>query len=291
MNELFEGLYECLAAVLVRAWRVHLDTPGVRATVPMLRGVWGAALRRLDANLYAWLFEGSPTETPRYVIRPAPSEAIPAPALEFLLFGPHSPVAEEVVWAAWEEALRTGLGPERRPARLLEVRPLAWDGTPLSPSRRQPGFALADLTWPAGEVSCPCRLDFPAPLRMLRDHRLIEAPALPDLVIAALRRLQALAPEPARLWERRNEWLEVARSVPADAWEGRPLELVRYSGRQQRELTLEGVVGGLTLPAGPGPLADLLTAATWLHLGKGTVMGLGQLIIGPTASGNHEPCS
>lgn len=42
---------------------------------------------------------------------------------------------------------------------------------------------------------------------------------------------------------------------------------------------MPGVAGALDLPAGPGPLAPLLAAACWLHLGKGTIMGLGQLRI------------
>ncbi len=38
-------LDSALRAIRVKAWRLHLETPGVVATVPMLRGVWGAALR------------------------------------------------------------------------------------------------------------------------------------------------------------------------------------------------------------------------------------------------------
>lgn len=36
------------------------------------------------------------------------------------------------------------------------------------------------------------------------------------------------------------------------------------------------MAGELHLPAGPGPLWPLLAAALWLHLGKGTIVGLGQ---------------
>jgi hypothetical protein len=46
---------------------------------------------------------------------------------------------------------------------------------------------------------------------------------------------------------------------------------------------MQGVVGTLDLPDGPGPLSPLIAAAQWLHLGKGTVMGLGQLRIIPLA--------
>ena len=33
------------------------------------------------------------------------------------------------------------------------------------------------------------------------------------------------------------------------------------------------------LPDGPGPLWPLIAAATWIHLGKGTVFGMGQPIL------------
>jgi hypothetical protein len=75
--------------------------------------------------------------------------------------------------------------------------------------------------------------------------------------------------------------LELARHYPAESWIGRPLDLVRYSGRQKQELEVHGVTGEISLPAGAGPLADLLAAAQWLHLGKSTVMGLGQMIVLP----------
>jgi hypothetical protein len=46
---------------------------------------------------------------------------------------------------------------------------------------------------------------------------------------------------------------------------------------------MQGVVGTMDLPDGPGPQSPLIAAAQWLHLGKGTVMGLGQLRIIPLA--------
>jgi hypothetical protein len=76
----------------------------------------------------------------------------------------------------------------------------------------------------------------------------------------------------------------MAWGVPCGPWEGGQLDLVRYSSSQKGEIELRGVAGGLFLPEGPGALADLLSAAAWLHLGKGTVMGLGQLGIEPAPS-------
>lgn len=271
-----------LGEVRVRAWRLHLETPGVLATVPMLRGVWGAALRAESERDYREVFEGGETQGPRYLMRPAPREASPAPAVEFLLFGRVDESTIGAIWDAWERSCRQGLGPDRRPFRIVEVRPLAWDGTPLRAAKDQPGFSLAPLPWPVGDPSQACRLDFPAPLRLLRDGRLIREPAPPDLVIATLRRIQALAGSIADpLWTARRDWLEAARSIPHSPWQGHPLDLVRYSGSQRREIELQGITGFLDLPNGPGPLAPLLAASQWLHLGKGTVLGLGQLCITP----------
>jgi len=282
------ALHQGLAQLTVRAWRLHLETPGVQATVPLLRGVWGAALHDLAPDLYRSLFEGAPSGTPGYLVRPAPAESLPAPALEFLLFGPSSPEQEAPVWAAWELALERGLGPERRRARLLDVRPLAWDRTVLGAARRQPGFALAPLPWPTAEGQ-PWRLEFPAPLRLLRNGRLITAPTLADIVMASLRRVRAFATQAAEaVWERRHDWLNLARGVSVTPFQGQPFDLVRYSGRQRGEIDLHGVAGEMTLPAGPGPLADLLLAAGWLHIGKSTVMGLGQLLP-VAATGSARP--
>ena len=66
---------------------------------------------------------------------------------------------------------------------------------------------------------------------------------------------------------------------PSKPWQGRRLDLVRYSGSQKAEVELRGVAGSLALPVGPGPLSSLLAAAAWIHIGKGTVMGLGQIKI------------
>jgi hypothetical protein len=274
-----QTLQQALAQTTVRAWRLHLETPEVEATVPLLRGVWGAALHEQAPDLYRTIFESESGDIPRYVLRPAPAHVQPAPALEMILFGPAMPEVEDRLWAAWELALARGLGPQRRTARLVEVRPLAWDGTALAPARRQPGFALSGLPWP-GDPASPCWLRFQAPLRLLRHGRLLTQPTLADLTVAALRRLHGLSPGvPGAGRESSDEALRLAWAVPSGVWEGRPLDLVRYSARQRSEIELRGVAGELYLGSGPGPLASLLAAACWLHLGKGTVMGLGQLEI------------
>lgn len=273
-----EELRRLLDAIRVRAWRLHLDTLNERATVPLLRGAWGRTLREESLALYASIFEGDDDSPPRYLMRPAPASARPAPALDFLLFGRITSGELALVRAAWARAAGYGLGPGRQPFRIRRVTPLAWDGTPLQPGWPQPGFTLGGLAWPGGLSHDPCALSFPAPLRLLRRGRLIRQPVLADVVVAALRRFQALGKGGAELSnECREVWLQRARLVQCAPWVGQRLDLVRYSGSQRREIELQGVAGVLELPRGPGPLAELLAAARWTHLGKGAVMGLGAL--------------
>lgn len=271
-----------LGAIRVRAWRLHLQTPGVQASVPMLRGVYGAALREIAPAVYDRVFDGGESQSPRYLLRPASRDARPAPAVEFLLFGHPGPEDDAALWAAWDRASAMGLGPERRAFRIASAVPLAWDGTPLRPGRDQPGFTTDRLPWPLDGPDAACRLDFPAPLRLIHQRRLVTQPAPPDLAIAALRRIQALAaphPDAEALWNDRRDWIDLARSIPAGPWRGRRLDLARYSGSQRSEVVLRGVAGSLPFPSGLGPLTPLLLASEWLHLGKGTVMGLGQVRI------------
>jgi DNA-binding CsgD family transcriptional regulator len=105
------ALADALGGIPIRAWRLHLDTPGVQATVPMLRGVWGAALRELSPRLYDEVFDPGPHAVPRYLLRPALADAEPAPAAEFLLFMRPDPDADAIIRTAWQTALARGLGP------------------------------------------------------------------------------------------------------------------------------------------------------------------------------------
>jgi CRISPR-associated endoribonuclease Cas6 len=135
----------------------------------------------------------------------------------------------------------------------------------------------------------------------MRDHRLVQSPTPADLTLAAIRRIATLSGvgpdtgsrdgstgDAEALWAERKSWLAQARQVPFEPWQGQRLDLVRYSGSQHAEIEMHGVAGSLTLPVSPGPLTPLLAAALWLHLGKGTVMGMGQLQV-IAIDGKHLP--
>jgi hypothetical protein len=279
-DELSQTLSDALARLCVRAWRIALDPVRAEVTLPMLRGVWGAALHELHQPLYHVLFEGQPSGTPAFLLRPAPkAPEDPGVVFEFVLFGDLPPAVLEHAWLAWDRAARRGLGPQRQMTCLRTVQPLSVEGQPLPPGREHAGFPLGSGTWPFAPGQACC-VTFATPLRLLREKRLITQPTLPDLTVATLRRLSAQAPAVGtEAWQQRHRWLELAREVPAAPFRGGPADLVRYSARQQTEVELRGVSGELYLPTGPGPLADLLLAATWLSLGKSTVQGMGHVQI------------
>lgn len=271
-----------LDAIRILPRRLLLDTPGVAASVPLLRGVWGAALHDLAPNVYAAVFDPPvPNTPPLYLLRPAPPQDDAQTALDWFLFGP-ALAHDDTLRRAWDIASGRGLGKQRLPFYVRRFIDLGSAGAAGS-------WSLAQAAWPLAP-SAPCRMLFPAPLRVLHQKRLIESPTLVDLTTALARRVGSFLPaELQPTWEALTpELIELARQQPARSWQGTRLDLHRYSGRQQTEIDLPGVTGALELPAGPGPLACLLAAAQWLHLGKGTVFGLGQLVVEPAAGADAQ---
>ena len=92
-----------------------LRTAGVAATVPMLRGVWGAALHDLDAAVYRRVFspeEGSQRfSPPLYLLRPGPPMQ-DGLSVDFIIFG-EAINDDAVLSKAWSLACKMGLGPMR----------------------------------------------------------------------------------------------------------------------------------------------------------------------------------
>lgn len=50
----------------------------------------------------------------------------------------------------------------------------------------------------------------------------------------------------------------------------------RWSNRQKKSMAMDGLLGEVTLTQLSEPLADLIYLGQWLHVGKGSVFGLGQ---------------
>ncbi len=277
-------LLALLTRIHVSARRLLLDTGTVRATAPQLRGVWGKALRQLDKATYDRVFEGrratgrkARSRTPRYVIRPAPLEPETAPAVEWIVF--HSdggPDADPVLLRAWQLAADSGLGPDRTPFRIRKIQWLAPDGSVAAGSGPWRLAAAAEILGPQPGLR-PVRLEFPTPLRILRRRSLIRTPSLTDIAAALTRRLLVLRDAPLRNTTVLPAVLQAARRIPSGEWEGQGGEFVRWSGTQKKEVVQRAVIGGLDLPTGPGDLWPLLAAGPWIHIGKSTTLGLGQL--------------
>ena len=271
-----------IGSVMVYPWRISLDTPHVETTVPQLRGVWGAALHDLDMRAYEDVFQGTglPHErTPLYAMRPAAPDPTDAPALEWIVIGDgvyHLPV----LFRAWEIASEMGLGPDRDQFRFRRLQSIHPDGTLAYASWGRPlGWPLSD----AMSIQQPerCRLSFPAPLRIIRDKQLVTSPRLPDIIATSIQRLRTVLDREASEFLRscQSGAIALADRTPAEKWVGEPCDLIRYSGRQKKELEFRGVVGFLDLPEGPGELWPFIAAAQWLHIGKGSAVGMGQLIV------------
>jgi hypothetical protein len=71
--------------------------------------------------------------------------------------------------------------------------------------------------------------------------------------------------------------LALADPVEVDASELAWHDWQRYSNRQQREMTLRGLVGKVVLRGDLAPFAALLRTAEVLHVGKGATFGLGRI--------------
>jgi len=272
--------------VRVSACRLLLETPHVEASVPMLRGVWGRALHHLDRDLYNRLFIGegpAHNRIPLYLMRPAPPDAETAPALDLIAFNISSEDAGGLV-RAWDVAQGMGVGKSRTPFRVRGLMPLTHEGVGYETDK----IALPN-SWPLSIAQYPdygksgCRLTYTSPLRLMSRGYLIEEPSLVDIAAAAFRRLYSLG-KANKNWGYRDTAQAVhaaAVEIPSAPWNGDRIEFVRWSGSQDREINLHGVTGSIDLPAGLGPLACLMGATAWTHIGKGTVFGLGGVVITP----------
>jgi hypothetical protein len=167
--------------------------------------------------------------------------------------------------AVVEAGLR-GLGPDRGALDLVAVDP----ADPPPPAPCLEGVAIALST----------------PLRLVEAGRLVGAAALRPrhLLLALLRRVSTLVERhgPAPLDLDYRALKERAAEAEFAAADLRWVEWARWSGRQQALLKMGGLVGALSLPlAGLEPFWPFLAVAPWMHVGKGTTMGLGAMRVTP----------
>jgi len=283
-DRLAEQIRTWLRPLHVRVLRMRIRGAGpLPFSISTLRGVWGRALRLIDPAAYFAVFEGGPAphRHPLYIVRPD---------LHFQPDDPAELAFEWITWAeaephyasllrAWDVAGGMGLGEHRVPFSVIERTPLhSDDDCPVS---------ISEVPWPLNSGE-PCRIWFPHSLRLMRHNpqlgrsTLLRKPAFADIVEAAFYRLSSFLAEPTK--SPRDTWPPFAEAVvalsemlDASPWQGEEIMLERYSGRQKTEVQQESVLGSLVLPQGAPSLEPLLTAVSILHLGVGTVMGLGRL--------------
>ena len=296
--------------------RLHdpLRLPGYAGS--LLRGQFGAALRGvacmtrqpvcggcpLQATCpYTRIFEAPPppahslqkfSAIPNaYVIEPPPIGVQDLPAGGALTF--HMVLAGDalaqlaLVIFAWQRALAQGLSKSRSAAELLAVDWMDADGaahpiwhcdTPVLLDHP----AVLDLpAAPAGPLRA-LTLHIHTPLRLQQQGRPLRPDQLtPRALVAAVARRVALVME---FHARQSDWgcgmheqVRLAETLDHET-DLRWHDWIRYSSRQQQEMTLGGVLGRWTLHGSADTLAALwprLWLGQWLHAGKNATMGMG----------------
>jgi CRISPR-associated endoribonuclease Cas6 len=277
----------------------------------LLRGQFGAALRRTTCMTgarycagcplyrtcpYPAIFEAPAPETHAlqrfsqvpnpYVIEPPPLGTRHVVADEILSF--HAVLVGRaldqlpLIAYALQRAFGHGIGRLRARGRLEDIvfeRPDAaeslWDA---ENSRLEPHDPV--LTVPPLPETAAITLRIVTPMRLQNQGHAIAREGLTPrtLFTALLRRasllfelhagLPSLASDASRLAaaagrlsdERRLKWKD---------W-------TRFSSRQEREMTLGGVIGEWTLSGDLGELLPWFWLGQWLHVGKNTTMGMGR---------------
>ena len=263
----------------------------------MLRGAFGHALRgsvctmgpsqpcgtcRLRrvcvyTRLFETFLEGEPppllkgvSEAPRpYVFEPQDErrDFAPGDPLDFdlVLIGQAMELEPYAVLAV-ERMAAAGLGADRAPFEMVRA-----ETVPAAPA---PAGGLAE-----GRLT----LRFLTPTRIKTGHELAASLDFRALTFAMVRRVLEVAhchvPGAEIDWTFRP-LLERASAVRVTASHLTWRDWERYSNRQQRKMTLGGLVGTMEVEGDLAPFAGLLRTAEVLHVGKGAVFGLGRVAVG-----------
>ena len=123
------------------------------------------------------------------------------------------------------------------------------------------------------------RMEFVTPLRLREKGAYTKGPAFATLVQALVRRIHMLGCAHEG-WPDELEWrrplLEAADRVETVGAEWREFRWSRRSGRQGRVIPMDGLRGWMEVRGDLGPLLPVLELGRHLHIGSGTVMGMGR---------------
>lgn len=141
----------------------------------------------------------------------------------------------------------------------------------------RPAIGAVSDAMSAPPERCKLRWTFHTPLRLARMPRRLGGL---DLILAGKRRHQIMdyfygspSAEGARQSEERVE----AEEFTTLASQLHPWRFQRYSGRQRRRMTLDGLVGEIVIEGPWGKSGNWLQAAPMLHIGKATSFGFGRV--------------
>jgi len=188
-------------------------------------------------------------------------------------------------WIAFalDRAAKHGLGVDRAPFRLAGATSpdeATWAWSPGQPLELPPERTGDDLLRPVLHERVVLRLV--TPLRLYSNGSLLMRPSFVEIASACLRRLHPLLREhcDASLALDTQALLEAAQAVEIQLVGVRRTHIDRYSSRQGRRLSLEGLIGELHLAGPTLPLfGPLLRAVEVLSLGKSATLGFGQIEI------------
>jgi hypothetical protein len=187
---------------------------------------------------------------------------------------------------AVNEMAKEGLGVQRYPFHLLDV--FDDQGHPVFDAETQQIQSSGSIQTIAEFLErhpyqSQARLRFATPMRIKVDKKIQTKDMTLDVLIPQiLRRLSALVTFYGPGFDHENDFYALLHQTPWPTLAQRSLRwksVQRYSNRQKKKLNIGGLIGTMDLVDISAAWWPILVAATVLHAGKATVMGLGQIAL------------
>lgn len=264
--------------------------------------------RRRNACPYGYVFETSPPENSQVLrtLSDVPTPFVLEPPLDRRThYGPGDELEFRLVlvgrgidylpyfFVVIEELGRMGLGADRaryRMERVERVDPYSGeretlfsgaDGLLVTGGRC---LSYADVAaHAAGLAADRMTLHFETPTRIKHQDRFVTQPEFQVLVRALLRRLSSLLYfHCIQLWQPDfGQLIAEAKAVDLSVAQVDWVDWERYSTRQRQHITLSGFVGQVAYTGHLELFRQLLAVGELIHVGKGTVFGLGRYRLQP----------
>ncbi len=220
---------------------------------------------------------------------------LPGRSLEFdmVLMTPDIISQLPLIHSAWKRAFSEGVGKSYGTATLSQIVYLPGDGKSdgivYSVDNARYQHHNPELNIPRFKASENVQLELETPLRIEKKGRLInEKEFLGSLFLRQLIRRISFNLHNYQGWNYSLDEIHRLNSM-ADKVEIGESNLQwhdwsRYSSRQQRAMTLGGLVGNFSLVSVPPELLPFIYLGQWLHVGKGCSFGLGKYQWIPSSS-------